>query len=134
MVTLSLINVSHACAQSAPTLSSLIDKDWALTAFGEKKEQGIHFTSSKKTYFFWIKGKREVYVDSDFYLCNKKETTFDTSKVGKSTEGKYIIALKKKPDGTERIDIYEIVTLTDSEMTLIYYAGDKETKLSYTCK
>lgn len=128
---MALINVVQLSAQTQFSLDALIGKDWQATSYSEKKPFGPYFTETQHCYYFLTKDGRQEFVIGDFYLSDVKETSFDSTKVGKVKEGKYIIVLKNKKDGTTRIDIYSIVKLTDTEMKLIYHAKDRDNELTF---
>ncbi|MDR2292600.1 MAG: hypothetical protein LBE11_03905 [Prevotellaceae bacterium] len=48
-----------------------------------------------------------------FYLSNQIETSFDYSKVGNITDGRYIISFLPDLDGRSYFHVDEIITITD---------------------
>lgn len=73
----------------------------------------LSFTKTQQNYYLEYNtkaGKKNYSKISDYYLSETPDTTFTKKKVGKVTEGKYIIAQK---DG-----VYEIITLTSTTLKI----------------
>lgn len=62
----------------------------------------------------------------DMYLSDTKQDTFDSSKIGKSTKGKYIVAHNTYElfgETYENFNCYEIVKLTSKELIVKEYSN-----------
>ena len=67
---------------------------------------------------FTEEGEIELYI-SDYYLSDTKELTFDTSKVGNSTSGKYLITKRGSSTGEKNLTfIMEVVFMSEEKMML----------------
>jgi len=69
-------------------------------------------------------------LETDYYLSDTIEKTFDNSKVYENTEGKFIIKNNKNCHGNWCVSIYEILSLTDNKLILKY--GSFGTIFMYT--
>jgi hypothetical protein len=110
-------------AQTSTTLQKLINKDWVYIhenpgyekyVWIERYTQTKQITTMKTAGDITIYDEEDDMPDSDFYLSDQIETTFDYSKVGNVQNGKYIIWYIPEYDGESFFDVEEIITLTDT--------------------
>ena len=97
------IFISNSYAQQTFQQSDIIGKKW------KKGKISLKYTNTKE-----ISIVRLFPTSDEYYLSNTIDTVFDKSKVGKSTNGRYIISRYKW--GTNGMEIYEILVLTNSTL------------------
>ena len=107
----------QSCAQSGSTLDKLTERTWlSIPAIPTPDFQIIYkYGCGTETCEMTYQGKERILV-KPFYLSDRIETQFDKSKIGKIQNGKYIIAQRVGYDGIPHIEVFEIVTLTDTEL------------------
>ena len=113
IILLLLIIAANVCfAQETFQQADIVGKKWKI----ENVKGYIKYTKTKKIWRTFLQFSNQYY-----YLSDTIETTFDKSKVGKSTNGKYIIFRNKwERNGME---IYEILLLTYNTLILQKVTG-----------
>jgi hypothetical protein len=107
-----------AQSNNTTTMQKLINKDWLMTVSNPNDLSfKFRYTTTYLTEALTYQGKTTSDV-SAFYLSNQIETTFDYSKVGNVTDGKYIISFIPERNGYSYFDVYEILVLTDVYMEI----------------
>ena len=104
-------------AQTKSTLEKL-QNDWSLQ-FPCKKSMDVTVRFSDKVYTSITSVEGHTFEKNyPFYLSNEIEEKFDSTKVGKITEGKYIVWLFKNPqkDSREWLRHFEIQELSDTSL------------------
>lgn len=118
-------------AQSNYSSTMLEGKDWYLLMPNEypikRPPQGVKYVNGTKVSFIYDGAKR-VEATAPYYLSSTPDKTFDQSKVGKSTTGKYIIILYN--DG---IACSEILRLTSTELRVKNHWNNWVVGFSTTC-
>ncbi|RLT77791.1 hypothetical protein D7V95_01770 [bacterium J10(2018)] len=105
------------------TMDKLIGKDWELQfSSGNHPSEGIHFTETESLYFTYYYGRRET--TTPYYLSDTIDKVFDNSKIGKSKNGKYIIAnprFRPTPnDPWKRLTVvFKIIVLNDTVLQIV---------------
>ena len=109
----------------------LENRDWYLLMPNEypikRPPQGVKYVNGTKVSFIYDGAKR-VEATAPYYLSSTPDKTFDQSKVGKSTTGKYIIILYN--DG---IACSEILRLTSTELRVKNHWNNWVVGFSTTC-
>ncbi|GAA3564304.1 hypothetical protein [Snuella lapsa] len=91
------------------TLELLQTKTWHMQGLTDK-EVSDKYDANQITHYFNKKGF-EFSEHSEYYLSNTIDQEFDSNKVGKVSNGKYIISRfirEKKDDGPDKISVCEI--------------------------
>lgn len=113
-----IVFASVCQAQTASSvLSKLVEKVWTYRFQSDKDypiiemrfsatEQNIYYSSEK-----WEKGEKHP-----FYLSDDIVTTFDESKIGNVSDGKYIVTKETSKD-QDVVYCYEIIELSSSTLT-----------------
>lgn len=99
--------------QAQTTMELLTSNNWEPQNYfdEEEGERGyIKFTATTRTYVEDIDGEIDR-APNEFYLSNSIEYTFDNSKVGKNSAGRYIIR-----NGAGYVFIAEIIELTSEKL------------------
>lgn len=115
LVTIFISSVCHA--QTKFTIEKL-QNDWSLQFPGKKSmDVTVRFSDKAYTSITSVEGHR-FEKSYPFYLSNEIEEKFDSTKVGKITEGKYIVWLFKNPqkDSREWLRHFEIQELSDTSL------------------
>ena len=96
-------------------LSDIVDKKWKMDSiFNSNYNLFIEYKSNEKCINKSIEYKKEEIVEYEYYLSDSIETTFNKSKVGNNTNGRYII----QRDKGGYLYIYEILKLTNDKLIL----------------
>lgn len=120
---LALTNLSAIYAQSKSTLDMLVDKEWMIQfPSNDHPRQGFVFTTMQQIDFLVYRGER-IEKFNPFYLSDICETKFDSLKVGKSKEGKFIVVNSNVREGANSswhrvINNYVIVSLTGDSLVI----------------
>ena len=103
--------------QAKSTMDLLTLREWKIT-YEVNKDYYIESTYTYTTTEFIDKSKGtgvdEVELRLKYYLSNKAETVFDSSKVGKIPNGNYIITINK----FSKVVVWEIINISDSELEI----------------
>ena len=95
------------------TLELLMSSNWEPQDFFYEGDCGyIKYTKTQDIYVEKINNIIDR-VYSNYYLSSSPDTVFDSNKVGKNNNGKYIIR-----DGGKYVFISEILELTDTKLVL----------------
>lgn len=107
-----LCSFSSHSQQIVPTMDILKEKSWELILPSPKEcEYSWYFTQDTVTASIFY--KETVKLKYEYYLSDYPDTVFDSTRIGKNTNGVYI--LKR---GHNRLGIYKIVTLTPTYLKL----------------
>ncbi|MDR1199149.1 MAG: hypothetical protein LBK94_09110 [Prevotellaceae bacterium] len=92
--------MSYNAGAQQTIMQKLINKIWVLSWDNENDNYAYkqQYTSTQITKSV-ITNFGTTSVVADFYLSNQVETTFNYSKVGNATDGKYIISFLPEMDG-----------------------------------
>lgn len=112
LLNICFINSLHS--QTAKTTQELLmSTNWEPQDFFDEGDCGyIKYTKTKDIYIEKINNTIDR-VYSNYYLSSSPDTIFDSNKVGKNNNGKYIIR-----DGGKYVFISEILKLNDTELVL----------------
>jgi hypothetical protein len=118
-ITLSLLLLFSSLCLTAQTnnqtiMQKLINKTWSLLSNNENYCMLKHQYTTTHLTISVICQEKITSGTADFYLSNQIETTFDYSKVGNITDGKYIISFIPERNGYSYFDVDEIITITDT--------------------
>ena len=69
--------------------------------------------TGKAIYYDWT-----ILLETDYYLSDTVEKTFDESKVNQNTKGKFLVFNNKNCHGNHCVSIHEILSLTDDKFIL----------------
>ena len=101
--------------------SMLINKEWVYQ-IPEKPSFyfTVSFTNTEEIVALYVKGVKSdaEEVKRSYYLSNEIVDTFRSDLIGKSKGGKYIVALNKPKIGEQRLELYEIIELTDTTLRI----------------
>ncbi len=115
-----IIALVVSTAEAKSTMELLINKEWYEFDFSKMK--------AKETYYEKYTGTQRLIVSADeegntkmrvqrYYLSYKWEDRFDTTKVGKNRNGKYIILQgARNKSGGYNVICYEIAELSESQL------------------
>ncbi|MDR1347649.1 MAG: hypothetical protein LBJ63_04345 [Prevotellaceae bacterium] len=122
-----------AQSNNQTTLQKLINKDWVLiheVSGYESYVCKINYTTTKSVISVIHNGvtSYDEGDDSDFYLSDQIETTFDYSKVGNVQNGKYIIEYIPDLNGESIFHVDEIITITDTYLEIKSHTSGKTYK------
>ena len=124
------VAASYAQNDSTYTAEMLEGKDWFLlmpTEYPFKRTpQGIRYEATTQISFIYD-GTKRMEASVPYYLSTTPDKTFNPSKTGKSTSGKYIII--KYPDG---VLCTEILKLTGTELIILNHRNKWQVKFSTT--
>ena len=108
------------CVEAKSTMEQLINKEWYELDFKTMK--------AHEAYYVKFTGTQRLIVGEDqdgnmkmrvqrYYLTNRWEERYDTTKVGKSRNGKYLV-LQGERDGKNgyKVICHEIITLTENRL------------------
>ena len=111
---LNICFINSLTSQTAKTMQELLmSTNWEPQDFFDEGDCGyIKYTKTKDIYIEKINNTIDR-VYSNYYLSSSPDTIFDSNKVGKNNNGKYIIR-----DGGKYVFISEILKLTDTELVL----------------
>ena len=117
LILATIVTLVVSTAEGKSTMEKLINKEWHEFDFKTMK--------AKETYYEKYTGTQRLIVSADeegntkmrvqkYYLSYKWEERFDTTKVGKNRNGKYIILQGAKNEtGGYNVICYEISELSD---------------------
>ena len=109
---------SFLCGESYHQ-SHLIDREWVQLVPGKTYYATAFFTDKE-----WISKLfvDDVEVDEDvrnfYYLSDEIVDEFQSNSVGKSETGKYIVVFSKGKKDEGRLELYEILELTDTTLNI----------------
>lgn len=107
-----LCSAASFSQQKTDTLDILKEKSWELILPSPKEcEYSWYFTQDTVTASIFY--KETVKLKYEYYLSDYPDTVFDSTRIGKNTNGVYI--LKREHN---RLGIYKIVTLTPTYLKL----------------
>lgn len=110
---ITMIGLANCYAQTNSTLNKL-QGEWIMLFPSEIEIEGTdRYTKEEYTVVVIVQGQRFEGV-SPFYLSDEIEAKFDSTKVGKCNEGKYIVSNQKKKRTESYLQHYEIIELTDT--------------------
>jgi len=96
--------------------SLLMNKKWAFRIEGKDYYSAMEFFEDKMIdAIITIDGS--VSIEKKYYLSNIKDFIFDSNKVGKSTNGKYIV-IYHKINNIETITVLEILKVNEQLLTI----------------
>jgi len=97
--------------------SLLINKIWVCKIPGKTYYMTNRYTDKEEISNLFVDGVKDaVKIKSFYYLSDEVVDKFQLNLVGKSKSGKYIVALRKPKIGDERLELYEILELTDTTL------------------
>jgi hypothetical protein len=100
------------------TMQKLINNQWLIASNNEKECRLKHQYTTTQLIISVICQGKTTSDTADFYLSNQIETTFDYSKVGNVSDGKYIIFFIPERDGYSYFNVDEIIELDADFMQL----------------
>ncbi len=89
---LALFSSLSVNAQMTVTLSKLKNTSWKIVSGVQNSENDLYSFSDRNLYWYMLSGnsKRKIF-SYNFYLTNTLPTKYDSSKVGNSNKGCYIV-------------------------------------------
>ena len=112
---LNICFINSLTSQTAKTTQELLTSTkWEPQDFFANGDYG--YVKYTKTEFFTkmkIDGELRIF-NYRYYLSSSQDTVFDSNKIGKNNNGKYIIR-----DGGDYVFVRRILKLTDTELVLI---------------
>ena len=114
--------------------SLLTNKEWVNKIEGKSYYSIDFFTDKEWIIKLFTSGGETAdgEIKYSYYLSDTVVDEFQHGSVGKSKSGKYIVTLSKSKMGEERLELYEILELTDT--TLITKHVRSGTVLEYQAK
>jgi len=111
-------------AQEKSVQEQLMSKEWMLDATETRSyDIALDFAEKELLLFIIIRGERSS-TSVPYYLSDSIETQFDNSKVGKRTNGKYIV-YSYSGEKNDSFFIEEILELTDNLLKYKDIKGEK---------
>jgi hypothetical protein len=110
--------VSFNSLAQISTLEKLMNKTW-VRIYDNQGDWSFkqNYTTTVLTETLYYQGKT-ITAESYFYLSDQIETTFDNSKVGNVTDGKYIISFIPEWDGNSYFKVWEIMIITETYLEI----------------
>jgi hypothetical protein len=123
-----LMGTSRAYSQSY-NQSLLINKKWKYQMPEKTFYFSVLFTTKEEVVDLIVDGKKTGdEMNSFYYLSNKIVYTFQRDSVGISKSGKYIVVLRIPKFAKERVELYEILELTDTILKIKNLQSGKVTE------
>ncbi|MDR1347650.1 MAG: hypothetical protein LBJ63_04350 [Prevotellaceae bacterium] len=118
MVSLLFLFMSYNAGAQQTTMQKLINKTWTLVSNNANECLYKHQYTATQLIESVVCQEKTTSGNADFYLSNQIETTFDYSKVGNVTDGKYIISFVPEMNGHSYFNVDEIIEITDTYFEL----------------
>lgn len=108
-----LVSTKTILAQNQTVLNLLMNKEWVLQ-FPSKQNYTVKVTYNRCTETYVVASDKQKFeMKATYYLSNRIVDEFDSKKVGKCDNGKYIIFQKTSEDGKiKNLSILEILDLS----------------------
>ena len=106
-------------AQIKITSDMLINKEWKiqLPEGSTSYPQGCIYSTTKETTFMISPGNKRYEYSNDYYLSDTPENIFNSTKIGKSQSGKYLVVNNKKKSANNQSYYYEVLNYEIQECT-----------------
>ncbi len=93
------------------TCDLLTNKTWVMDGLTDKKAS-VYFNSTKKSMYM----NDQLFASADYYLSNVITESFDETKIGNTSNGKYIVCRMNHP--LKKLSIYEIVSISENKLEI----------------
>lgn len=114
------IVLSMTCHAQTVSLGQLTNTKWKLVSpVSDYCERGMSFTTTTRTTTKFKKNKKEFQFPLKYYLSSSIPKTFDSSQIGKSRKGSYIIQYVDNS-----VFWFKIVDISSTKITLLSKLGD----------
>lgn len=108
------------------TLTKLTNKIWVYKFDDDKEKPRVEFKySTSEEEVHYISDKWNTIEKASYYLSNTIDKVFDDTKVGKISDGKYIILKDVFEDGHIEVSCLEIIELTTTTFKCRDIEGDE---------
>ncbi len=128
--------VENTFGQSKTTMELLINKEWVMQFPSKQSYSSKMIYDSDEERSILIINNEEYPLISSYYLSNELITKFDFAKVGKTSNGKYIVTFREtvNKEGIKctALHIYEILNLNTSSLVLKNL--ENNSILTYKCE